>query len=106
MGQIVDQEQLLAQIESEHNEAPHPLEAAVPLRLHVTFHTVAETQIRLGEPAEVAETLQRLTGQGLTRHEAIHAICGVVSEEVVQVMAQGRVYDEGRYVARLKALTA
>jgi hypothetical protein len=105
MGQLVDQDQLLAQIDKEHRESPHPLEGGVPMRLHVTLHTVAETQIRLGAPAEVAETLQRLMGQGASRHDAIHAICNVVSEEVVQVMGKQRAYDEARYVARLKALT-
>jgi hypothetical protein len=47
--------------------------------LHAAFHVMIENQLALNEKP-VRETLERLTNEGLDRHEAIHAMCAVLIE--------------------------
>jgi len=47
---------------------------------HAIAHVVVENQVALGEATLVPETLDRLMGEGLDRHEAIHAIGSVLME--------------------------
>jgi hypothetical protein len=56
-----------------HADVPNP-------RLHAIIHMVVENQIALGEAA-VVDALARLRGEGLDRHEAIHAIGSVLVEK-------------------------
>ena len=48
------------------------------LKLHAITHVVVENQVALGEPTPVPATLNRLVHEGLDRHEAIHAIGGIL----------------------------
>ncbi len=73
-------------------------------RLHAGLHVIVENQLALGsEPTP--ETFSRLIRQGLDRHEAIHAIGAVISEDVFNIM-QGNEHQEIKYQERLKKLTA
>ena len=47
-------------------------------KLHAVVHAIVENQLALGEPVVVA-TVARLRGEGLDRHDAIHAIGSVLS---------------------------
>jgi hypothetical protein len=49
------------------------------LRLHAGLHVTVENQVLLGEETPVAAALQRLMGEGLDRHDTIHAIASVLS---------------------------
>ena len=49
------------------------------VRAHASFHAVIENQLASGDPPQVLDTLERLLGEGLDRHEAIHAISTVLS---------------------------
>lgn len=77
------------------------------LQLHAAIHVVVENQLAEGV-AVVHETLERLTAEGLDRHDAIHAIGSVVTECLWDAMNRTpRPPDvEGDYFSRLKALTA
>lgn len=76
-------------------------------QLHAVIHVVVENQLALGEQA-VVETLARLQREGLTRHDALHAIGSVLASDLYELMqetaATGEVYH--RYRERLQALTA
>jgi Domain of unknown function (DUF1841) len=48
------------------------------LKLHAMTHVVVENQVALGEATPVSATLNRLMYEGLDRHEAIHAIGGIL----------------------------
>jgi hypothetical protein len=50
-------------------------------RLHAAIHVVVENQLALEERV-VVETFARLQREGLTRHEAIHAIGKVLAEHL------------------------
>jgi len=62
--------------------------------LHAVFHAVVENQAALGEETPVREALERLMGEGLDRHEAIHAVGCVLAEHMWGVMG-GEVSEEG-----------
>lgn len=53
--------------------------------LHSTIHAVIEYQIALGDEYPVQETLNRLTREGLDRHDAIHAIGSVLIKYIWEV---------------------
>ena len=44
------------------------------LRMHVNFHVVVESQVAMGDEIPVQKTLTRLMREGLSRHDAVHAI--------------------------------
>jgi len=70
------------------------------------MHVVVENQ--LAEQYEpTVTTLQRLIGEGMSRHDAIHAIVSVVVEQM-QVLMQpgGAQLDLAAYDQALGALTA
>ncbi len=77
------------------------------VRLHAAIHTAIENQLAEGMP-EAQETLTRLMKEGLTRHEAIHAIGTVLSNRIYEI-GKGTA-DSGdpnaAYIEQLKALTA
>ena len=77
-------------------------------RLHATFHVIVENQLAMGE-AVVEEALALLRAEGLSRHDAIHAI-GMVLVGHVHAIAAGEL-PEGAdpnepYFEELKSLTA
>ena len=77
-------------------------------QLHSVIHVVVENQLALGE-AVVIETLARLQGEGLSRHDALHAIGSVLAADLYELMqesseATGDAYR--RYLERLQELTA
>ncbi len=87
--------------ESEEVDLPNP-------RIHASFHAVVENQIASGDPPEVLVTLERLISQGLDRHEAIHAIGSILSEQVFNVMKNPSSHKNPNkaYIRKLKKLTA
>ena len=82
---------------------------ALPNRqLHAVIHVVVENQLAMGENV-VVETLARLMSEGLTRHNALHAIGSVLAADLYQLMqegsgATGETYR--RYLEGLQHLTA
>lgn len=65
---------------------------------------VVENQLRDGTPPETRATLNRLLAEGYSRDEAVELIACVVSTEVFDVLKGRQPYQEGRYVAGLRAL--
>ena len=77
-------------------------------QLHAVIHVVVENQLALGEET-VVKTLFRLQGEGLSRHDALHAIGSVLAENLYELMHEsdaltGAPYQ--RYLKRLQGLTA
>jgi Domain of unknown function (DUF1841) len=56
----------------------HHLPMGEKAKLHSVAHVSVENQVALGDPPAVKETLARLMGEGLDRHDAIHAVGSVV----------------------------
>ncbi|HEV2983494.1 MAG TPA: hypothetical protein VGX46_03860, partial [Vicinamibacterales bacterium] len=77
-------------------------------QLHAVIHVIVENQLALGEEV-VLDTLARLQSEGLSRHDAVHAIGSVLAGDVYELMqenadATGDTYR--RYLERLQKLTA
>jgi hypothetical protein len=73
--------------------------------LHAVIHVIIENQ--LAENVDpVPDTLKRLIKQGLTRHNAIHAIGSILAEELFDVMQGSTELPTPLYNARLEKLTA
>ena len=73
--------------------------------IHSVIHVIVENQIALGvEP--VPATMSRLIRQGLSRHEAIHAIGAVLSEDLFEILKNKHDHNFKKYRRRLDKLTA
>jgi hypothetical protein len=88
----------------------HHWKAGVSLpnaNLHAVTHVVVENQVLLGDETPVASTLQRLRGEGLSRHDAIHAIGTVLAPLVFEIL-KGEIRSEPNlvYYQQLRELTA
>ena len=51
--------------------------------LHATIHVIVENQVALGDTFAARAVLLRLIAEGLDRHEAVHAIGSVLSEQLL-----------------------
>ncbi len=49
------------------------------LKVHAVIHVVVENQVALGDELPVRGAIERLMGQGLDRHNAIHAVGSVLT---------------------------
>jgi hypothetical protein len=77
-------------------------------QLHAVIHVVVENQIAMGE-ATVVETCERLRKEGLSRHDAIHAIGSVLAEDLYTLMRDQMSPADAtyqRYLTRLRQLNA
>jgi hypothetical protein len=101
----VDEAERIALVESYHRRR----QIRVPqLTLHATIHVVVENQIALGE-AVVIDALVRLRAEGLTRHDAVHAIGMVLAENIYEILKSppAQASDPNPpYFDRLRRLTA
>jgi len=73
--------------------------------LHALLHCVVENQIAL-QTVNVPETVSRLLRQGLCRHDAVHAIGSVVSEDIYELLKNESTFDPKKHRRRLEKLTA
>jgi hypothetical protein len=77
-------------------------------QLHALIHVVVENQLALGEPV-VVDTLARLQKEGLSRHDALHAIGSVLATDLYELMQEGTDTTGDtyrRYLDGLQKLTA
>jgi hypothetical protein len=89
----------------EHAKNPHPGLEREHLRAHLLIHEMVEKQLAENDPPEVGRVLHRLLANGLSRHEAVHAIGTVVAREALAMLKQGRQLDKEVYVRELQELT-
>ena len=77
-------------------------------QLHAVVHVVVENQLALGDEV-VSETLARLQKEGLSRHDALHAIGSVLAADLYELMqesSESTADAYNRYLERLRKLTA
>lgn len=84
-------------------------EKAANHRAHAAFHAIVENQIAEGlEP--VVRAMARLVKQGLSRHDALHAVGSVVAEHYFEAMntkdERFAASAQARYNAAVERLTA
>jgi hypothetical protein len=87
-----------------HDRGPHP--PAPSPEAHHAFHVVVENQIAVGSPPAAAETLNRLIAEGLSRHEAVHALAGAASRRIFEMLKHKAPFDDVAYASDLGQMTA
>ena len=102
----LDEQERILLIETWHRVARIKLPN---LTAHAALHVIVENQIALDlEP--VVRAMDRLRKQGLTRHDAIHAIGSVVAENLFDLLKADQNDDaaasQARYYAAVERLTA
>src|SRR5215471_7358353 len=100
-----DEGERLDLVSSYHRRKKTPLPNQ---QLHAVIHVVVENQLALGEEV-VVETLDRLMSEGLTRHDALHAIGSVLAADVYELLREdGDATDDiyRRYLEGIQKLTA
>ena len=77
-------------------------------RIHALVHVIVETQAAAGDAIPVAETIARLIREGLSRHEAVHAVGSVLAMHIHEFMGKPGAGAEAHaaYFERLRELTA
>ena len=77
-------------------------------RMHAMFHVVVEDQIALGDDIPAQKTLARLMQEGLSRHDAVHAIGSVVASHMFNLIKHGSTSKDPNadYCRQLEELTA
>jgi len=100
----LDELERIQLVEKQHRAARVELPNA---KGHAIFHAVVENQIAEGLDA-VVRAMARLTGQGLTRHEAIHAIASVLAEQIHGLLGGevGKEHSSAIYTAAVERLDA
>ena len=77
------------------------------LSVHAAMHVAVENQMLMGDETPVASALERLTAEGLDRHEAIHAIASVLAGLMFDASkAQGGDDLKALYYREVAELTA
>ena len=102
----LDEQERIRLVEAHHRNARIKLPNVTA---HACFHSIVENQIAEGLES-VVRAMGRLTKEGLSRHDALHAIGSVVAEQVQELM---RMKDETtkrtteeHYNAAVERLTA
>ncbi|MCP5114778.1 MAG: DUF1841 family protein [bacterium] len=76
-------------------------------RSHAAFHTMVENQLAMELPAEAPLVLERLMGEGLDRHDAVHAIASVLAKYMHRAVRRTTRGDPNSvYRRELRRLTA
>ena len=77
-------------------------------QLHAVVHAIVENQIAEGEEIPTRATLDRLMEEGLDRHEAIHAIGGVLTQFMFDLVNDdvATANSNEKYYQELERLTA
>jgi Domain of unknown function (DUF1841) len=87
-------------------EAHHRALGVVVPRMHAAIHLIVENQLAGGAPPEARTALARLVGEGLDRHEAIHAIGSVVATAIWNVTRHEAPVDRDAMARSLADLRA
>ena len=102
----LDEGERILLVQEHHRDTRVPLPKRART-LHASVHVVVENQLALvDEP--VVRALDRLVREGLSRHDAVHAIGSVVAEEIYVLLKEQDIPDTARtrYYAAIERLTA
>lgn len=100
--QELDEQERIMLTEAYHRRAG----IEVPnMTLHATVHAIIENQVAMGDESPTRRAIERLMGEGLDRHDAVHAVASVLAAHINDTLQAGspnnKAYDEA--VERLTA---
>ncbi len=73
--------------------------------VHTVLHTIVDSQILTERPEFVAEAFNRLREQGMSEHDALHAIIANYADLHFSSFRQGNPFDQLDYESRLGYLS-
>lgn len=76
------------------------------MNMHCSIHVVVENQIAMNEPPNARQAIERLLEEGLSRHEAVHALGSVVSTQIWRTMREKKPADNDAMAREFDELTA
>ncbi|NHN37332.1 DUF1841 family protein [Pseudomaricurvus alcaniphilus] len=101
----LDEEERVELVRTYHENVDDELEGE-PLTLHAAMHVIVENQIAMGEE-NVESAATRLIRQGLSRHEAVHAIAAILSEHIYDLLKDSSMeFCTKQYRRKLEKITA
>ena len=101
--QALSPDERLEQVEAYHQRLPGGRPPPDPRR-HAALHVLVEDQLAAEDPPEVLSALGRLVQDGMTRHEALHAV-GFIATQVMQRAVETRsAPDFEGYAQQLRGL--
>ena len=101
----LDEGERIQLVEWYHRDARVDLPKAART-LHASMHVVVENQLALND-APVVRALARLMKEGLSRHDAVHAIGSLVAEHIYDLLKHKDAPEtaRARYYAAVERLT-
>jgi hypothetical protein len=103
----LDEDEAQSLIARYHRSARCDHPPAPGRHLHDLMHFVVETQAARLDEMPIADVLTRLVAEGLTRHEAVHAVGSVLSRYLSDASrTDGRPSDVDHYYEEVRVLTA
>ncbi len=98
----IDEDERIMLVEAFHRRA----EVEVPdLKVHATMHVIIENQVAMGDELPVRRAIERLMGEGLDRHDAIHAVASVFVAHLTET-SKANAPNNDAYNAAVERLTA
>jgi hypothetical protein len=102
----LDEQERIHLAEAHHRAARIKLPS---IKAHAAFHAIVENQIAEGlEP--VVRAMARLAAEGLSRHDAVHAIGSVLADQLYEATqtkdTESAVTAQAHYNAAVERLTA
>ncbi|MGO0305044.1 hypothetical protein ACTL6P_00275 [Endozoicomonas acroporae] len=82
---VLDDEQRKILVSNFHESTEEEFQDDGALTMHCYMHVVVENQIATNVDL-VSETVTKLVRQGLSRHEALHAISAIIVEDVFDML--------------------
>jgi Domain of unknown function (DUF1841) len=106
----LDEGERLVLVEEYHRDARIRLPKSART-MHAAIHVIVENQLAMEDQQIVRVTLKRLMNEGLSRHDAVHAIGSVVAEYIYGIAHSdpnevASPPDPAAYHAALEVLTA
>jgi len=101
----LDEQERIARVSRYHEAALKPGARPPAMARHAGMHVIVENQLAEGSPPQVCAAVARLMGQGMGRHDALHAVGWVLTEHMRSAMERRTPVDEEAYVVELEALS-
>ena len=102
---VLDEEERVDLVRKFHEELDDEMPEDA-LSFHSSIHVIVENQLAMGVEL-IPETIAKLTRQGLDRHEAIHAIGAIMSEDVFNIIKDSiQEFSPKNYRRKLEKITA
>ena len=59
------------------------------MTVHATVHAIIENQVAMGDELPTHNAIERLMGEGLDRHDAVHAVASVLAVHINDALRAG-----------------